>query len=97
MGKRATFSELGAKLGATVDEKRRQYGPAAARTGEILAVLYPQGVPVHAYADALLIVRTLDKICRLAQRGEDGRDLGGESPWVDVVGYGMIGADKDGG
>jgi hypothetical protein len=40
-------------------------------------------------------VRCLDKFSRIAQRWEDGKDLGGESPWKDIAGYGLLGWQKD--
>ena len=60
-----------------------------------MAVLYPGGVKVHQYDDMLLTVRVLDKLSRISQRGADHKDLGGESPWKDVAGYGILGAAKD--
>jgi len=41
------------------------------------------------------VVRVIDKLFRIAQRGVDGKDLGGESPWRDVTGYGILGAARD--
>jgi hypothetical protein len=89
------YKRLGAEIGELVTTKQIQYGDSAGRAGKILAVLYPDGVPRHAYDDALLIVRCLDKFSRIAQRGEDGKDLGGESPWKDIAGYGLLGWQKD--
>lgn len=90
-----TFRNLGAEIGALVEAKQKQYGDSAGKTGRILQILYPNGIPVHAYDDALLIVRCLDKFSRIAQRGEDGKDLGGESPYRDLAGYGLLGWAKD--
>lgn len=89
------FKRLGVEIGELVASKQVQYGDAAGRAGKILAVLYPNGVPLHAYDDALLIVRCLDKFSRIAQRGEDGKDLGGESPYADLAGYALLGWAKD--
>ena len=57
--------------------------------------LFPFGIPVHAFDDALLIVRVLDKLSRIAQRGADGADLGGESPYSDLAGYALLGLASD--
>ena len=89
------FAARGAALGRLVDGKQRQYGDSAGRAGAIMAILYPNGIPPHAYDDALLVVRVLDKLSRIAQRGADGKDLGGESPWSDIAGYGLLGAAMD--
>jgi hypothetical protein len=89
------FSQLGDELGQLVDEKQRQYGDAVTRVSAMLSVLYPTGVPLRAVHDALLIVRVCDKLCRISQRGSDGKDLGGESPWQDIAGYGLLGYEND--
>lgn len=89
------YVERGALLGELVEAKQRQYGDSAGRAGGIMRILYPAGVAPHQMDDALLVVRVLDKLSRIAQRGVDGRDLGGESPWKDVAGYGLLGWRKD--
>lgn len=89
------YARSGLALGQLVDRKQTEYGDSASRSGQMLAVLYPAGVPVHAYGDSLLIVRVLDKLSRIAQRGADGVDLGRESPWQDIAGYGLLGAAQD--
>lgn len=87
---------LSVKLGNLIEEKSKAYGDSAGKSGQILAILYPDGVQPHQYDDALLVTRVLDKLSRLAQRGTSGRDLGGESPWIDVWGYASLGVRKDG-
>jgi len=91
------YRRLGEEIGDLVGEKQRQYGDSAGKAGKILAILYPDGLVRHQYDDALLAVRVIDKLSRIAQRGADGRDLGGESPWKDIAGYGILGWRKDGG
>lgn len=83
------------ELGQLVTEKQRQYGDAAAKSAAIMRALYPSGIAPHQMGDALLTVRVLDKLSRIAQRGPDGKDLGGESPWKDISGYGLLGWAKD--
>lgn len=89
------FADLGQELGELVDSKQLQYGDSVGKAPRILQILYPNGIPVHAYPDALLVVRVIDKLSRITQRGGDGQDLGGESPWRDIAGYGLLGAAKD--
>lgn len=91
----AVYAAKAIELGSLVESKQKQYGNSTDKTGKILAILYPGGVPVHAYMDMMLITRVLDKLSRITQRGPDGLDLGGESPWKDVAGYGMIGWKND--
>jgi hypothetical protein len=89
------FKEMGQALGELVEAKNVQYGDSAGRAGRIIEILYPDGIEPYQYDDALLMVRVLDKLSRIAQRGPDGKDLGGESPWKDIAGYGLLGAVKD--
>jgi hypothetical protein len=89
------YRKLGREIGALVESKQIQYGDSVGKTGKILALLYPKGVQPYQMDDALLIVRVLDKMSRISQRGPDGRDLGGESPWRDISGYGLLGWHKD--
>lgn len=89
------YEELGQAIGKLVTEKQIQYGDSVGKTGDILRILYPNGVQPYQYDDALLVVRVLDKLSRISQRGPEGQDLGGESPWMDVSGYGLLGANKD--
>lgn len=89
------FKQLGQNLGSLVDSKQAQYGDSVGKSPRMLAVLYPNGIPVHAFGDALLVVRVIDKLNRIAVRGPNGADGGGESPWQDIAGYGLLGARKD--
>jgi len=91
----STYVQLCAKLGPLLDTKAVAYGDSAANAGRMLELLYPKGVATHQYRDALLVVRILDKLSRIAQRGADGKDKGGESPWQDIAGYGVIGWKLD--
>ena len=89
------FLTLAAEVGSTVIEKRYQYGDSATAAAKVLSVLYPGGARPYQYADMLLVTRIIDKLSRLAQRGPDGRDLGGESPYLDIAGYALIGLAQD--
>ena len=96
MGKPVGLIELAAELGTLVTGKNRAYGDSAARAGDIVRILYPHGVRPDQFDDLLLVVRILDKLSRIAQRAADGQDLGGESPYRDIAGYGLLGWAKDG-
>lgn len=89
------YVNIATSIGRLVSEKQIQYGDSVGKTGGILRILYPDGVMPFQYDDALLTVRILDKLCRIAQRKSDGRDLGGESPYGDIAGYGILGLAKD--
>lgn len=90
------FSKLAEKLGRLVQSKQEQYGDSAGKSAKILSILYPSGISLLQYSDALLVVRIIDKLSRISQRTEDGLDKGGESPFTDIAGYGLLGMAKDG-
>ena len=81
------FEQRGQNIGALVDSKQAQYGDAIQASEEILRVLYPCGVPANREGDMLLIVRIIDKLCRLTR----GNGEGGEDAWADIAGYGLLG------
>jgi hypothetical protein len=72
-------------------EKNEAYGDSFAKASGILELLYPDGVPVSKYSDMLAIVRTVDKLFRIAT----DKDALGESPWEDVAGYALLALIKD--
>lgn len=81
-----TFADIAKQVANMVTMKQAAYGDSFGRSGEVLAILYPQGIPVEAYGDALAIVRVLDKLFRIAT----DRDALGESPWRDIAGYSLL-------
>jgi hypothetical protein len=87
---------LALSISDLVESKQVQYGDSFGCSGRIVRELYPNGIAPHQMDDALALIRVIDKLFRIAQRGEDGRDLGGESPWRDIAGYALLGARKDG-
>lgn len=80
------YEALGAEIGRLVASKQKQYGDSFATAPKILALLYPDGVPVSAYPDLLTIVRILDKLKRVATRHESDD----ESPYLDISGYALL-------
>lgn len=84
------YEKLGAEIGRLVTEKQAAYGDAFGKAGEVLRLLYPDGVRLEQYADMLAVVRVVDKLFRIAT----DRDALGESPWRDVAGYGLLGAAR---
>jgi hypothetical protein len=83
------FDAAGREVGKLVEAKNLQYGDSANVSGNILKFLFPDGIPVEKYGEALLIVRVLDKLCRIS-RGDQGE----ESAWRDIAGYGILGMTK---
>lgn len=83
-----SFTLSGVLLGSLVDEKQAAYGDSFGRSGEVMKLLYPDGIKPDQYTDALAVIRVIDKLFRVAT----DRDALGESPWSDVAGYGLLGA-----
>lgn len=88
--KHTRLREIAASLGDLLVEKQRQYGDIVGSTSEILRQLYPDGIRPDQYDDLQVLVRVLDKLKRIASRGPDGRDSGGENPWQDTAGYAVL-------
>lgn len=87
---KTAYEEIGEKLGQLVAQKNAAYGSAFDKSGEILRVLYPNGIRPDQYTDALGTIRVIDKLFRIAT----AKDAFGESPWQDIAGYGILGAAR---
>lgn len=85
------ITEIAAEMGRLVPEKNAAYGNSFAVAGEFLKLLFPDGLRPSQYGDALLLVRVFDKQMRIATY----KDAFGESPWRDIIGYGLLGAARD--
>ena len=82
-----TYADIGREIGELVQAKNAAYGDSFSHSGEVLRILYPKGIPPDGYTDALAVIRVIDKLFRLANE----KDAFGESPWRDIVGYGILG------
>lgn len=87
----AKFEDLAKKIGSLVDEKNSAYGNSFEQAGDFLRLLYPNGIPPESYGDMLCVVRIFDKLKRIATN----KGAFSESPYQDIVGYGLLGVDKD--
>ena len=88
---KSTFENIGLETGRLVAEKNKKYGDSFAKSGEVLRIYYPDGIKPDQYGDLLAMVRIIDKQFRIAT----DRDALGESPWVDITGYGILAQKKD--
>lgn len=88
------YAEIASDIAALVARKQLAYGRAAEKVSKIMRILYPDGVPAKAFDSSLLVVRVLDKICRIAtaQGNTDGMS---ESPWRDILGYSLLAISMD--
>lgn len=80
------YAAIAADIAATVERKQAAYGDSFAKVTRVLELMFPNGVPVEAYADLGGIVRTLDKLFRVAT----DRDALEENPWGDIAGYALL-------
>lgn len=81
-----SYAKIGQDIGALVEEKQAAYGDSFGKSGQVMRILYPDGIPPGKLDDALTVVRVLDKLFRIAT----DRDALGESPWRDVAGYALL-------
>lgn len=73
-----------------VTEKQVAYGDSFGKAGQIIKILYPNGIPLENIDDALTVVRVIDKLFRIATK----KDAFGESPWRDIMGYALLSVVK---
>jgi hypothetical protein len=78
------------KLAEFLIEKNKAYGNSFHSSGEVLKILYPDGVRPEQYPDLLFIVRIWDKLKRIAT----DKDAFGESPYKDIMGYSLLAYEK---
>lgn len=81
------YAKLALRVARLVEEKQLAYGDSFGKCGEFLKLLYPDGIPVEKYTDALCVVRIFDKLMRIAT----DKDALGESPYADILGYALLG------
>ena len=84
------FESIGTELGKLVQKKNDAYGDSFAKTDKFLELLYPEGIRVEQFSDALCLVRIFDKQMRIAT----DKDALGESPYRDIGGYAILGVAK---
>lgn len=80
------FERLAADIGKLVTEKNIAYGDSVRNSAKIMRILYPDGISYDQIPTALLTVRVLDKLSRLA----NDKDFNNEDPAQDIAGYGLL-------
>ena len=86
-----SYRNIGYEVGSLVDDKQKAYGNAFQKSGEFLALLYPEGLKPDQYRDALALVRVFDKMKRITT----DNDPTGEDPWRDIAGYALLSIEAD--
>lgn len=85
------YFEAAMDVAELVKDKQVAYGDSFGRSGEVLKILYPTGIPVEKLNDALTITRILDKLFRIANQ----KDAFAESPYKDIMGYSLLAIVRD--
>jgi hypothetical protein len=88
------YKNIANGIAELIEDKQRQYGDSFSKSGKIMAILYPDGIPLEALDDALVVVRVIDKLFRIATAAGK-KDGGGENPWNDVCGYALLSIKRD--
>jgi len=73
------------ELATLLTAKHLQYGESYKQSGQVLKLLYPDGIKVEQYGDMLAVTRIVDKLFRIAVGRSDDVEN-----WRDVAGYGLI-------
>lgn len=73
------------QLADVVNDKNSAYGNSVEKAPQCLAVLYPDGIKVADYQDALFVLRILDKLARISSPHADKED-----PVLDIAGYSIL-------
>lgn len=85
-----SYVETAKAIGELVEKKQAAYGDSFGRSGAVMRLLYPDGIPPGKLDDALTVVRVLDKLFRIAT----DKDALGESPWRDIAGYALLSVQR---
>lgn len=85
------YAAAALEVAELVARKQEAYGDAFTRSGEVLKILYPNGVSVDNYQELLTITRILDKLFRISTNN----DSFNEDPWKDILGYALLAVTKN--
>jgi len=85
--KSAELEAIARDVAGMVREKNRGYGGALQKVSRTLSILFPNGVPTSKYHDVAILIRVLDKICRIASAND--KDVKKDA-WLDITGYGLL-------
>jgi len=95
------FVEIGPEIGTLVDNKQKAYGDSFGKVPRLLAVFLEDYIsldganyvlPIELLPHLALQIRILDKQNRVFSNPK--KDMMAESPYRDIVGYGLLGVGK---
>lgn len=79
------YEQIGQQIGKLVSGKQECYGDSFGNAGQVMKILYPDGVKPEQLESALTMIRVVDKLFRIANG-----DQGDESAWSDICGYSIL-------
>lgn len=85
------YLDIATEIAELVVEKQKAYGDSFGKAGDILKILYPNGISKNQYDDNLTITRIIDKLFRIAT----SKDAFNESPYRDIIGYCLLAIERD--
>lgn len=88
--KKSQYHQTAKEIADLVVKKQQAYGDSFGQSAKIIKILYPQGIKINQFDDALALLRILDKLFRIAT----DRDALGENPWKDILGYALLAVTK---
>lgn len=89
--KHSAYHKKALEIADLVVKKQKAYGRSFHRAGQILAILYPEGIRPDQMHDVSVMVRMIDKFSRIATHP----DAFGEDPREDVLGYALLWAERN--
>lgn len=81
------YESIAQEIAGLLEEKNLAYGDSLQKSGSVLAIMFPGGVPSEKLWIAGIIVRIIDKLFRLAT----DETAFGEEPLKDIAGYAILG------
>lgn len=79
------YEEVALEIAKLVSRKQKEYGDSFSFSYEVMNVLYPNGISLEQMKDALVVIRIIDKLFRIANG-----NMGSEDAFSDIVGYGLL-------
>ena len=79
------YESIALEIARLVTTKQIQYGDSFSKAYLVMQVLYPDGISKEQMKDALVVVRIIDKLFRIANGNQ-----GSEDAFQDITGYGLL-------
>ena len=79
------YESIALEIARLVTTKQIQYGDSFSKAYLVMQVLYPDGISIDQMEDALVVVRIIDKLFRIANN-----NMGEEDAFQDITGYGLL-------